>query len=549
MANTDFVTAGMQRNSATMPKMVQRTINEQQQQPAMTASNPAQRMNFPRTESQTQGLSGSGGGAMGSPTNPAHTAQQENLPRTTSQLQRLSDAAAMGNTANFGGGGTISSPTNSSGDGTIGTQPSPTGGTMGSLLMNSAINDLGEGNVEAAKNDLQKFVGNDTSANAAQAAQAQADQQATNGLYDAISAARQTGDDVVGAASYASQSGLGNLVKWDPGTQTVSIGGIALNPLYVSPEGIAYVKKSDIDRALAATKGGAGIKENDMYDKWAKEYIPQVQEAWNKYKDFSYDPNKDKEYQAYAKLSMQQKYKEAMDAAAISADLNGGFGGVDTAAISAALFNSQQKVAEAIPEYAQMAYDRQRNQFTDSTDYARFAKEYADEQYKLNRDAYYDYQSALDKDYQRLLDEREWSETQADRRQTDIENASTNYRNAIEDEFYRENTELQRDYNRGTNRNLELTNAGLNISNNQAQANLDMTHLNNYNALAQMFGTQPKWDAVSGKFGFHIPGADGQMEFIPISELGIDMTNVMQGLNPNNNVAALGSLGTTKITR
>ena len=248
---------------------------------------------------------------------------------------------------------------------------------------------------------------------------------------------KNNGDELVGAAQYGASTGFGNLVKWDSASGVVSLGGYNIKPVYVSDDNIAYVRKSDMDKAIQQFNGQSGVKsDREIYENWANKYGTQIDAALDDIKNFSYDPNTDKEYQAYQAYQMQQKQKLAQEAAARAMDQTGGYGGANIGAIANSLFNSQQEIAQAIPQFAQEAYNRKRNNLNDTitagdTDYNK--------EYTANRDAQDRVQYGLDSDWLRRKEALEMSQRQK-------EYKSLNYRNAIDDAMYEDNARRGAEY-------------------------------------------------------------------------------------------------------
>lgn len=356
-----------------------------------------------------------------------------------------------------------------------------------------------------------------------------ADEGAVNELTQQAYAQMGQGNDLVSAAQYSAQSGLSNLVKWDGESGTVSVGGKTINPVYVS-DGIAYVKRSEIDSAIQAAREGAGIQGNQsVYDAWAQKYGKEIDKAREDLDNFSYDPNTDRAYQAYMAYQMQKKDKLARDAAARAMDATGGYGGANVGAYAASLYNSQQDIAEAIPQYAEAAYQRARNRYADAMTAGNndYQKAYA-----ANRDAVGDYQRALDADYSRIQTERAWA-------QQAMENKSRNYRNAVDDEFYRPEKELQYMYNKGTLR-------GQNISNNINQLGLEQSRIAAIQSIAAMYGGYPTArgaiDTITGELGITVDGANGE-RFISLRDMGYGTLpqNPHQDVYGQHYNAAMGS--------
>lgn len=299
---------------------------------------------------------------------------------------------------------------------------------------------------------------------------------------------KQSGDELVSAAHYGAESGFGNMVKWDGGSGTLSVGGTNITPVYVSNDGIAYVKKSEIEAAIAAAKENAGVTgDKEVKDNFDREYKDRIEAAQRAVDNFSYDPNKDKEYQAYAAYQMLQKQKLAEDAAARAQDATGGYGAAAVSSLADSLYSSQQDIAAAIPEYAQQAYNRTQQSLDNQRNIAQ--SDYL-KAYQANYDAANRYQSALDSEYDRRVKEKELA-------QKEKEWESTNYRNGIDDEFYRENAEASRDLNKLSVRSGEENVYGQKLAN-------DTSRNSGISDLIAMNGG--KWTAdAAGNVGYTTP--------------------------------------------
>lgn len=298
------------------------------------------------------------------------------------------------------------------------------------------------------------------------------------------------GDALVSASQYGAGAGFGNAVKWDGASGMLSVGGEMVKPVYVSDDGIAYVKKSDMDSAISKTKEAGGVKgPREIYNDWESKYGTQAEADAQAIRDFNYAPEKDAAFKAYSDYMMREKMKLAEDAAARAMDASGGYGGMNVERIANSLFNSQQEIGEAIPQYEQMAYKRLLNNLDTTRTLGNDAYSRAS---AAENDAYTRLNNALADDYSRRITEQELD-------QKEKEWGSVNFRNKVDDALYPELAALNRDYQRESAYSAMLAN--------------DSQVMNMVNALVKMGGTVDK--DMAGSIGVRM--RDGS--FISLNDI------------------------------
>lgn len=168
-----------------------------------------------------------------------------------------------------------------------------------------------------------------------------------------------TGEEVDWARGYADTLGIGNAITWSDGK--VMLGGKEIPYQYIDDSGHAYVKKSVLDKAAADYKAQRGIRtETEAAANILKKHSSAVSDALDRVVNrdkWSYSPEDDPAYQAYAKMyarNAEQAYNRAMG--------SGGLYGRPTSyqqyqAIAGYADNMQQ-LTDKIPELAQADYSR-----------------------------------------------------------------------------------------------------------------------------------------------------------------------------------------------
>ena len=142
---------------------------------------------------------------------------------------------------------------------------------------------------------------------------------------------------------------------------------------------------------------------------------------------FSYDPLKDANYQAMAKIYTQQGNKAAKDTLGDAASLNGGYGSSYAVTASQQVRNDyNQQLASQIPALEQAAYGKWKDSYdmdvtnlqllqdADDRDYGRYRDDVADSQWKYGQDyqAYRD--NVADEQWQTSFDYQQKRDNVAD---------------------------------------------------------------------------------------------------------------------------------------
>ena len=168
------------------------------------------------------------------------------------------------------------------------------------------------------------------------------------------------GTDLVSATDYANQKlGIKNAVTIDNGYVSV---GDSLIKANVSSDGNAYVPRSDMEKAMAEYELGIDYKsERDIFNNWKNEYGAKILNAINELTEdtWSYNPEDDPAYQAYAKM-YEREGKRAYEDAYGNVIANTG-GMTNSQALTQAaqgLDYYMQKLADRVPELMKNDYER-----------------------------------------------------------------------------------------------------------------------------------------------------------------------------------------------
>lgn len=147
------------------------------------------------------------------------------------------------------------------------------------------------------------------------------------------------------------------------GNDTVSIGGIPLDILYIDNENKAWAWNKDVLNAVENYANTAEVTSPvNLAEEYAKKYLNNVWDLANNIqerKDFSYNPDNDPVYKAYKNKYQLESDRATKNAMASYSSLTGGYtnSSAVTAGAQAAQYYSQQ-LANTIPELAEKAYNR-----------------------------------------------------------------------------------------------------------------------------------------------------------------------------------------------
>lgn len=223
--------------------------------------------------------------------------------------------------------------------------------------------------------------------------------------------ANATGDSLPQVSTYAGLTDLGDIVKWSD--DKVTIGGIDVPYAYVDKDGRAYASKSAIDSAAAQVRADTGIQNpTKLTDNTMNRYSSSVNKALDKVVNrstWTYNPEKDPAYQAYAKQysrNAEQLYNRAMGAGGLYSSPNS----YQMYQALAAYGDNMQQLSDAVPQLAQQDYAR----YSDEQTRNRAALEALQNERKLNLDAataandnmYNRYRAADELNYNRRQDAR-----------------------------------------------------------------------------------------------------------------------------------------------
>lgn len=228
---------------------------------------------------------------------------------------------------------------------------------------------------------------------------------------------KQEGTDLVSAADYAtSQTGIKNAAAIDNGY--VSMGDKVIKAT-VSSDGTAYVPREEMDEAISLYKNGIDYKsENDIYKDWSSKYASKIEAALDSIinEDWSYNPEDDPKYRAYADLYRREGERAFADAFGNGIANTDGY--INSAALTAASYGLNrymQQLADRVPELMQNDYERYTKQrqtrFDAVKELAGFSDSVFDKMYSSNSDFLNRLNEAGEFNYNRKLksDENELS--------------------------------------------------------------------------------------------------------------------------------------------
>lgn len=226
---------------------------------------------------------------------------------------------------------------------------------------------------------------------------------------------KQEGTDLVSATDYAAkETGIKNAASIDNGY--VSMGDKVIKAA-VSSDGTAYVPRDEMEEATALYKGEIGYKsENDIYNDWESKYASKIEAALDSIinDEWSYNPEEDPAYQAYADLYRREGERAFSEAFGNGIANTNGY--INSAALTAAnqgLNYYMQQLADRVPELMQNDYERyyKRNQkrLDAVKELAQFGDGVFDKMYSSNSDYLDRLNEAGEFNYERKLnsDERE----------------------------------------------------------------------------------------------------------------------------------------------
>lgn len=146
------------------------------------------------------------------------------------------------------------------------------------------------------------------------------------------------------------------------GNNTVMIGGVPLNTLYIDDSGKAWAWQNDVYDLTEKYADNVGVSTPESVYNNTKKYLSNIESAikslYNQ-SSFSYDPDDDPVYMAYRDKYMLEGNRATQDTMANYSALTGGY--VNSAAVTAGALANQyysQQLTDKIPELAKQAYDR-----------------------------------------------------------------------------------------------------------------------------------------------------------------------------------------------
>lgn len=182
---------------------------------------------------------------------------------------------------------------------------------------------------------------------------------------------QNSGDDILRARYAAESKGLGNLVRWDGSANKMTIAGIDVPYLYITDDGNAMVSKRTLDKVMEQVKNSAGVKTaselaQELYNKHSRGIDRALDKVTNR-KEWSYNPESDPAYQAYAKeylRNAEQMYNRAMG----SGGLYGSPNSYQMYQALAGYGDNMQRMSDKIPQLQAAAYERYSDEQTRNLD-------------------------------------------------------------------------------------------------------------------------------------------------------------------------------------
>lgn len=149
---------------------------------------------------------------------------------------------------------------------------------------------------------------------------------------------------------------------------TVTIGGVPVDYYYTDENGKAWASADAVQNAAETYLNSIGLNSpNELLASYSSQYLAPIQELLGDLRDqapFTYDPNSDPVYAAYAQVYRTEGNRASQDAIANYAANTGGY--VNSAAATAGALANQyyaNLLASQIPTLAQQAYERYSDQY------------------------------------------------------------------------------------------------------------------------------------------------------------------------------------------
>lgn len=170
---------------------------------------------------------------------------------------------------------------------------------------------------------------------------------------------KATGEQLAQVSTYSGLAALGDIVKYND--DEITIGGIPIPYAYIDNNGRAYASKTAIDAAIAQASKSTGIRNpTELTSDRLKQYQSNINSAMDKVinrKEWSYNPESDPAYQAYAReylRNAEQLYNRAMGSGGLYSSPTA----YQTYQAIAGYGDQMQKLTDQIPALAERAYQR-----------------------------------------------------------------------------------------------------------------------------------------------------------------------------------------------
>ena len=306
-------------------------------------------------------------------------------------------------------------------------------------------------------------------------------------LYSAVNdAVRAESDSLQAATDFAAGKGVSNGVQY-LGNGMISVFGQQIKPMYITNDGKAIVRTSDLESIYGNWKQQSGYKTgadvfNQTQDKYGSMIDKALSDVMNR-KAWDYDIENDEAYKAYRDMYTREGNRAMEDAIASMSGQTGGY--VNSAALTAggqAQNYYMQQLADRIPELQANDYNRYLGEQELLRQALNAAVGVSDDYYsKLYETSQADrnaINSAFDTNYNRNVTEREWQDAHAQNEQSLAlsrqQQALNDYalkQAEAESAYYGDNARLG-------NESMRLSNEGMSLSNKAAQQNIEINQLN-----------------------------------------------------------------------
>lgn len=299
-------------------------------------------------------------------------------------------------------------------------------------------------------------------------------------LYSAVNdAVRAEGDSLQAATDFAAGKGVSNGVQY-LGNGMISVFGQQIKPMYITNDGKAIVRTSDLESIYGNWKQQSGYKTgadvfNQTQDKYGSMIDKALSDVMNR-KAWEYDIENDEAYKAYRDMYTREGNRAMEDAIASMSGQTGGY--VNSAALTAggqAQNYYMQQLADRIPELQANDYNRylgEQELLRQALDaVVGVSDDYYSKLYETSQADRNAINSAFDTNYNRNVTEREWQDAHAQNEQS---LALSRQQQALND-YALKQAEAESAYYAD---NARLGNESMSLANQAARQNIQLGQIN-----------------------------------------------------------------------